>query len=523
MKLAGLLLVAATCCEAQTFRIAGTVLNSETATPVRKARVSLSASGTTSTFVTGNDGRFAFDVAQGKYSLVADMDGRRQNYRMREPNSGFGVAIVAGPDQNTSDLVFRWFPPAAISGKVIDQFGEPVETAKVSLIRIVVLNGQKRVYFYGAQYTDDRGEYRLGSVLPGSYYVTVTGTPWYANRALPTRARFSASPPRDSAAFATMYYPATRDPRAAAVLILKPGQEGRADFTLNETRGVTMTVHCEGGPATKALALIEAGVNGFQDATRQLTMRAGDLVIPAVPPGRYAVRITAQADGHDLAAWQIVEVGSSDVDVQLAMKPAPSIVGTVEFTDPATNPRGTITVRATYDVTGFIVYRTVAANGSFEFANLPVGRYQVLGINGDFASDILNEDGALQDGYFDLAPGPPTRVRVVASDATSRVKGFVKVEDRPMEGVMVVLAMRKDSESVVNYRAFQTDSDGSFDIRSVRPGDYYLFAVDAPDLEWTNAAAIRPYFAGAKPIRIEPHNSYDETLPLSTVMRAAIQ
>jgi protocatechuate 3,4-dioxygenase beta subunit len=523
MRVAGLLIAAAICCDAQTFRVAGTVLDSETATPVRKARMSLSAAGRTKTFVTGTDGRFEFDVADGKYSLSADVHEIRQNYGRRTPDSGFGIAVVVGPGQNTSDLVFRWFPPATVSGRVIDQFGEPVETAKVSLIRIVVLNGHKRVYFYGAKYSDDRGEYRFGSLLPGSYYITVSGTPWYASRALTVPMRLSPSAPLTSAAFAAMYYPATHDPRAAAPIVIKPGQEGRADFTLDETPGVTINVHCEGGPRAKSLALIGEGVNGFQDAARQLSMNAGDAAITGVPPGRYAVRITATENGRNLAAWQSVEVGSSDVAVQLALKPAPSIVGTVEFKDPSTRPRGTVAIRVTYDVTGFTVSRTVAADGSFEFANFPVGRYQVLGISGSFASDIFTEDGALQDGYFDLIPGPPMRVRVVASDATSSIKGFVKVDDRTMEGVMVVLAMQKDSENVVNYRAFQTDSDGSFDIQSVRPGEYYLFAVDSPDLEWTNPAAIRPYFAGARSIRIEPHKSYDEILSLSVVARQAIQ
>jgi hypothetical protein len=510
MKILGFLLAAALCSNGETFRVAGAILNSETAQPVRKARMSLTATGKSRTFVTGSDGRFDFEVPPGKYTLSADVNEMRQNYGLRTPNAGFGIAVVAGPGQNTSDLVFRWFPPAALAGAVIDQFGQPVERAKVSLIRIVVLSGRKRVYFYGARYTDDRGEYRFGPISPGSYYLTVTGEPWYASTAVPARSN-PRSTTFGSAAYPTMYYPGTHDPRAAAPFFLKPGQEGRADFTLDETRGVSVTVNCDGGPSVKTLALMEDGVNGFQDAARQLTVYAGGTVIPSVPSGRYGVRVTATDNGREMAAWQVIQVGSSDIDVALTLKPAPSIVGTVEFKDPSTKPHGTITVRMTYDVTGFVVARTVSPDGSFS-ASLLIGKYEVLGVNGDFTSDIFGEDGAPHEGFFDLTPGPPAKIHIVASDGTSRVKGFVKLDDHPLEGVIVVLTTRKESERRGNYRAFQTDSDGSFDMQSVRPGDYYLFAVDAPELEWANPAALRPYFAGAKPIRIEPHKTYDESI-----------
>ena len=520
MKILLFLLGAVMVLSAQTFRVAGVILNSETASPVRNARMSLSAPGKTGTFVSGNDGQFEFNVPPGKYTLTADVRGLLQRYG-RSPGTDFGISVVVGPEQKTDNLTFRWFPPATIWGTVTDQFGQPVERAHVGLLRSVVLYGRKRIYFYGSRYTDDRGQYYLGSILPGTYYITVTAAPWYAGPGAPI-IRGGSRAPSTSAAYAAMYYPATHDPRAASPFIVKPGQEGRADFTLDEARGVIVNVHCEGGPNVKTLTLLQEGVNGFQEPARQFSIYAGGTAIPGVAPGHYAVRVTASENGHDLAAWQTIEVGSSDVDVQLTLKPAPSIVGTVEFKDPAKRPPGSVTIRLSNGVTGFVFARTVAPDGSFSAANLAVGRTQVLGISGDFTSDILAEDGTSYDGYFDLAPGPPTKIRVVVSAAASRVKGFVKLGDRPLEGVIVVLAARDDSEKLANYRAFQTDSDGSFDIQSVRPGDYNFFAVDAPELEWTNPAALRPYFETAKAIHIEPHRTYDETLSLTTLVRQAV-
>ncbi len=103
----------------------------------------------------------------------------------------------------------------------------------------------------------------------------------------------------------------------------------------------------------KTLRLMQEGVNGFQSPGRQFSLYGGSMSIPAVSPGGYAVRVTANENGRDLADWQIIEVSSSDIDVQVTLKPAPSIAGTVEFKAPATRPRGTLTIQFAFEVTGF--------------------------------------------------------------------------------------------------------------------------------------------------------------------------
>lgn len=76
---------------------------------------------------------------------------------------------------------------------------------------------------------------------------------------------------------------------------------------------------------------------------------------------------------------------------------------------------------------------------------------------------------------------------------------------KPVAGVLAVLAPKNDSKDPDDYRGFQTDSDGSFDYQNVRAGDYVLFAVERVDLEYANPAAVRPYLASGKPVRIPAH------------------
>ena len=65
-------------------------------------------------------------------------------------------------------------------------------------------------------------------------------------------------------------------------------------------------------------------------------------------------------------------------------------------------------------------------------------------------------------------------------------------EKTPVSGVQAMLAPRRGSPDPGDYRAYQTDGDGSFDFKNVRTGDYVLFAVPQLDLEYANPAVVKP-------------------------------
>jgi hypothetical protein len=64
-------------------------------------------------------------------------------------------------------------------------------------------------------------------------------------------------------------------------------------------------------------------------------------------------------------------------------------------------------------------------------------------------------------------------------------------------------------------RAFQTESDGSYDLRYVPAGKYLLFAIEDTGIEYATAEAVRPFLAGAKPVAIEAHKSLMEDVVLT--------
>src|SRR3984957_17830992 len=121
---------------AQTYRVAGIVVNDADGAPLGRTRVSLAEvkdRRKAESVVTGADGKFEFrGVPAGKFSL----QGARRNFMITayQAHEGFSTAIVTGAGLETENLVLRLMPLGSISGKVIDEGGGPGGDAGVKLL-----------------------------------------------------------------------------------------------------------------------------------------------------------------------------------------------------------------------------------------------------------------------------------------------------------------------------------------------------------------------------------------------------
>src|SRR5205814_2142954 len=113
---------------------------------------------------------------------------------------------------------------AAISGRVIDEFGDPVIRGHV-IVEVQTAPGATRQI--AAADADDRGEYRIGLLPAGDYLVSVltVDAVFITPQAIVFGSR--SGPPQK------MYYPGTRDSSDAEPLRIKAGEErDRIDFVL---------------------------------------------------------------------------------------------------------------------------------------------------------------------------------------------------------------------------------------------------------------------------------------------------
>ncbi len=535
-----LVVVAAFACDgADVYPVAGTVVNTGTNSPLPRARVyfyrSTAATKPFASTVTGNDGRFGFQLPAGSYVMRAGTRDTWENYGSRNPSNSIASAVIVGPGKDTSSLVFRFFPPAAISGRILDDAGEPVSGALVQLIRSSVTGGRRSATVFAYQRTNDIGEYRFGR-LPGDtqYFLAVTGQPWYtqpdAGDAPGTKA---------AAAYAAMYYPNTSDATRATAIALKQGEEVRADFRMSTVPNATIAVRHNAPPGMKGtLTLTYDGVAGVTATQQAQQLFVFDRPRPpgrpdfpqqiqslqSVPPGHYTLRILGTAEGDAFGGSATIDVAGSDVTADLDLKPIPKVEGSVHLV-PGARQTGAIQVLIRSEATGAVAATIVQGDGSFRFAAVAPGRFRFSlgGPDGFFASQIEARGGTINDGFLEISEGSDVSLLISASNETGGVRGFVVDGDRGVEGALVVLApvssksgeLSGDLNKDARYRGYQTESDGSFDFRSVPAGRYLLFAVDNSQLEYARPDVIALYRSRAKEIDIRTGDSTEERIPLA--------
>jgi len=76
----------------------------------------------------------------------------------------------------------------------------------------------------------------------------------------------------------------------------------------------------------------------------------------------------------------------------------------------------------------------------------------------------------------------------------SRVEGFAKRNGKGTASAMIVLVPKDPDTNRVLFRRDQSDSDGSFSLQSVIPGDYTIVAIENGwDLDWSQPGVIAHY------------------------------
>lgn len=127
--------------------------------------------------VDGN-GRFIFaGLRAGAYDVLASKRGFVSGTFGKLRPDGGGSVLALGDHERRTDLAIRVWKYAAIAGTVVDEANEPVVGVSVSVLRRDWIGGELRLNPSGsAATTDDRGAFRIGSLLPGDYVVTVVSS-----------------------------------------------------------------------------------------------------------------------------------------------------------------------------------------------------------------------------------------------------------------------------------------------------------------------------------------------------------
>jgi hypothetical protein len=516
--------------------IKGHVVAADTGRPLRRAQVRLTSTALRGGRLTTTDAEGAYEFKElpaGRYTLFASKGGYvALEFGQRRPfESGKPIELLDTQVIDKADLALP--RGSAITGRVLDEFGEPIADAFVQALRYQYMNGQRRLMASGrGGTTNDLGQYRIYGLPPGEYVVSST---------VRSMGSFMMEGQADeSTAYAPTYYPGTTSAADAQRLSVTVGQEANGiDFALLPVRtakisGVVTT--SEGKPAEGAMVML------MPRSLENMVMRMGGgaarvnkdgtFTINNVAPGDYVLQVrTGNARGMTLvgAGAVFITTSSDERGTQQEREPefasVPVSIAGQDITGLA------IVTGKGGRLTGKVVFEDGAAPPHETWKNLRVmprstdtemfsrigrgvepvaedGTFEAKGVSGS----VLIRAIGLPAGWMlkrveyngqDITDTPiefkgqeeATGVRVVLTSQTTAVTGGVSDDRGQTIKDYTVVVFAEDSARWTAPTRFissaRPDQDGRFQVKDLPPGDYLAVALDyVQQGEWSDPAFL---------------------------------
>ena len=515
--------------------IKGTVTNAVTGERLRKAFVRLTPASDAANVrpaVTDEEGRFIFENIQpGNYSLEAEHTGFIEGKYGADAGSPVELKLVAG--QNLSDLNIKLMPPSAVSGRLRDDDGDPWTHAHINVFRSVWEGGKRQLQGFDSAEVNDAGEYRVGHLPPGRYYLSAD-----PDASWERRNRLASAPQLQPT-----WYPSSLDSSSAAPVVLLPGQElTGAEIRMRRSSVYRIRGKVSGlqgvpalpGPSPFMTPRLEVsstpGVGG--NSKGGLLKQDGSFEVEGVAPGTWQLRVEQGFRPVVALGVATVQVDDHDVEGVSLMVHAPhSLKGVIriegEDKDRAL-PAGLSLWLDSSDGLAWEETTTPRKDGDFDFENVPSGRYRahVLGGTSGRYYVKLVRYGAIEssDTAFSIS-GDGDTMELTLSARGALVSGVVKRNGAGGSATsqVVLLPDTSDAELLLyDTHLGVLDQSGAFTVKeAVRPGEYTLYAFEGvPDGAWTDAEFIKEI--EGKGVRITVGEGDAKTVEVPPIPRSDI-
>ena len=462
--------------------IEGQVFNAATGEPLKKATVSLrrlDSRGPALTALADATGQFSITgVEPGSYRLFADRNGFvRQEYGARGPDRP-GTSLTLEKRQRLTSIALRLSPQAVITGRILDEDGDPVRNVHIQAMRYGYSEGRKQLVPVGNTQTNDQGEYRLYDLPGGKYYVSAIirigpQTATAKERYLPT------------------FYPASNDPSTAVLLVVPSGAQLQGiDMTLRRGPSIVVRgkiVNTNGPSRGSSIRLVSRGA-GLMVIHGQFPSgsQSDAFEIRGVIPGAYTLVVNTAAQRRQNTYRQPLEVGPLGIDnLTVTIPPPADIQGDIRAEGQAQIDFGGVAVTLrSFDSPSDVFPSHIQPDGAFNIAGLMPGRYEVsvsgLPVGFYLKSARFGSDEVIDSGLNLIGAG---KLSLVVSPAAAQVDGVVlDAKQQPAKGTLVALipdAGRQSRSSL--YKTVRTDDAGRYSIQGIAPGSYNLYAFEDID------------------------------------------
>ena len=451
--------------------VEGTVTNSVTGESVKNANLILENTSAGSnilpsvpmTTISDAAGHFHFDnVPPGSYRISAQHDSFIAKRGWWQPSP----ALTVAEEQHVQDVTVQLVPMGVVAGHVLDEDGDPIVGARVTILQYSYLPGRKRLTALAQVESNDLGEFEAVDLAPGRYYFQVMGP---QPRNIPRQTRWA----HGEEAFPTTFYPNAREIGQATATDVAPGAHlNNIDFRLRKMpayhiRGTV--VGQSGGQAGTytALTVNTPGVQ-FGAIMRSDLQPDGSFDVRGVVDGSYRLSYEQSTPSKGIAyASQEVHVADADVNaVVFAQKAGLTLSGTVTMEDP--QPK---TLRMRINLSPIEGYGgetcAVGPDGRFTIADVQPQMWQLEILNGDsgkYVKSIRFGDREIKDGEIDLTAGASAPLNIVLGADGAEVDGNVQTADgQPAAAAEITLAPAEEYNGRADLlKRASTDAYGNF-------------------------------------------------------------
>ena len=447
--------------------------------------------------------------------------------------------IVLTAEAPTKDIEFRLSPEATITGVVLDEAGEPVRNAQIMLQNVPPPSpgGPQPVgATRGSARTDDRGMYELANLSPGEYRLSIHAVPWYTvggQTLLPANANTDTSlDPSLDFAYPLTWFPGVSDASLAETIVLHAGDTRQADFHLVPIPSIHMRIltppRVNNAPAPTVPIVQQIGTGGGGQNFVQVTTRmdqSGQIDVGGLTPGVYQVRLAGpNQEGHsalvevtansartldltapsrDMARISLRFDSVADSDSNSGQGRNGGVQVTLIDTD---TQRGSFSSNGTEGGGPGLARRDQRDPSADRIIEVPPGRYEVV-LNGRpniFLTGLTAKGAETAGRYVTVGAGESTLTVHVASGRAS-LSGIATLEGKPCVGAMVLLVpiTIEDPNSITVLLRDQTNTDGSFELANIIPGQYILVAIDHGwQINWGDRSTLRRYLMQGVPVEL---------------------
>src|SRR5215471_842332 len=437
---------------------------------------------------TDDDGNYELaELPAGQYRVSGAKTGYiTVRYGQRE-DAEPGAIVDVGDAQARTHIDIVLPRNSNVTGRVVDEYGDPVENVAVTLSQIRYQGGRRRLVSVSAmsgRTTDDLGRYRVYAVPPGDYIVSASVGQVVAFQ-----------PATGVSGYATTYYPNTSNPGEAQLVSVPRAQDVTAiDFVLVATPTAMISgkkLGADGEPFGGSLTLAPSQRSGtlVTPPTGARIYDDGRFEFPNVAPGDYVIQAdqgkpSRDREGQFAAAFVSVN-GENVPDVLLQSAPGSTISGQVTFEGdgPSVQSLTITTSRADFDRT---------PNGTAQGEVGPDLRFTMTGIRGPrritiarapagwmlksvIAKGIDVTDAVLPFGTADQSL---TDMQVVVTSHITELSGTVLDArgDQATSYTLLVFPADRDRwyPGSRYFRRAGSGSGGNFSVRGLPPSDYYV-------------------------------------------------